>query len=144
MKKSVKIIIITLVVIISLVVVWFLVLPFLILTHIFLGSISNDWPSECGSGFEIVYNDPTKHNPTKIREAIASKAPEMIEGFHGAHGNWWDYVDVSEPDEEGIVSIGVPGIFKSDRDNQNYDLLIESLMELEGVSEIKPGETWCY
>jgi len=115
---------------------WFLV----VLT--FPGGIS-DYPSECGSGFEIVYSDPSKHNATKIREAIKNKAPEMIERFHGAYGNWWDYVSVNKPDENGTAMLGVPGVFSSHDDNPNYDLLIESLMELEGISKIIPRRVAC-
>jgi len=126
----------------SLVVVLVLV-PFL---GILLGPTEGNnpnWPSECGSSFEIVYSDPSKHNATKIREAIENKAPEMIDRFHGAHRNWWDYVSVDKPDENGTALMGVPGIFSRHDDNPNYDLLIESLMELEGISEIIPRRAWC-
>jgi hypothetical protein len=142
MKKFVKITLI--IVAISGLVLWNIVAYWYILDPTFSGSNSQDWPSECGSGFEIIYSDSTKHNSTKIREAIANKAPEMNENSHGANGDWWNYVSVGEPDEAGVASIMVPGIFMSHSDNLNYDLLIGGLMELEGLSEIKPGRTWCY
>ena len=98
-----------------------------------------DWPSECGSSFFIVYEDPTKHNPEKIQQILMETYQTL--GEMPVNDDWWENLEITSPDEEGIASFGMPGIIM--KEGENYTKFIEKLMALNGVSEIKPGKAWC-
>jgi len=85
-----------------------LYVPLFLIGLTFPGS-NSDMPSECSTGFKIIYEDVTKHNESKIREAIHLSNIDGSE--YGAYQNWWDYIKVSKPGSDGTSSMGVPGVF---------------------------------
>jgi len=103
---------------------------------------NDNWPSECGTNLKVLSKDVNKHNASEIREILQDKLSKLNDSNLGLYGDWWNYVTVGQPDEEGIFTISIPGSAWGQTGNYT-DFIVKELEELEQISKVLSAPAWC-
>jgi len=106
------------------------------------GQNFQNWPSDCGTTFKAISSDVAEYNASEIKEVIKQKFSEINGAEYGAYRNWWDYVKIDEPNEEGAFDISVPGLFREGE--KGYERIIEILEGLEQISKVIGTGAECF